>query len=286
MMILVFFFSVVSAMASGSIEVQGHRGARWVRPENTLPAFQYALENGVDTLEMDMHVTKDDQIVITHDPYLNAEICVDSAGLRIRNKILVRSLTLTELRKFDCGSQVNQRFPEQKTFPKTRIPTLEEVFRMVENSVLPHAKKIQFNIETKSEGAHPDFTPAPEIFVKLFLHLVKKHKLLDRVTLQSLDYRTLRIAKKLEPKMKLSVLVENKMSADQIKTLMQDIGAQIFSPNYKWLTKDDVVAMHKIGVKVLPWTPNERKDWQKLMDFGVDGIITDNPKGLLEYLKR
>ena len=268
------------------LEIQGHRGARWMRPENTLPAFQYALENGVSTLELDMHVTEDNVIVVTHDPYINENVCLDPNGQRIHDKILVKNLTLKELRKYDCGSLVNPLFPAQTPVPKTSMPTLEEVFGLVENSKLPNAKTIKFNIETKSEEAHPEFTPAPEPFVRMVLATVKKHKMLNRVELQSFDYRTLKIAKQLEPKLKLSLLIENRPKEENgLIQLVQQYGVQILSPNYEWLTEQDVQDMHKIRVKVLPWTPNTREDWRKLIGMGVDGIITDNPKALIDFVK-
>lgn len=271
------------ALAGQKIEVQGHRGARWVRPENTLPAFQYALEIGADTLEMDMHVTKNNIVVITHDPYLNPDICVDKLGHHLTQKVLVRSLTFKELEQYDCGSLINPRFPQQKVYPNTPIPSLEEVFVAIEKS--GRARKIQYNIETKSEEAHPEYTPAPDEFVKQFLAVVKKHKLLERVVLQSFDYRTLRIAHQLEPKLKLSVLIEDKpKKPGELVSLMKELKGQILSPNHEWLSKNDVAEMHKMNVRVIPWTPDQKSDWQRLIAIGVDGIITDNPKELIDYL--
>lgn len=285
MKFLIFFF-FLPAVALAKIEVQGHRGARWVRPENSIPAFLYALESGVDTLEMDMHVTKDGVVVITHDPYLSRDLCLNKIGKPPPEKTLIRSLTLKELQDYDCGSRVNRRFPQQKIVPHTSIPTLEEVFAAVANSSLPNAGKIQFNIETKSEEAHPEFTPPPEDFVKLFLALVRKHKVFSRVTLQSFDYRTLKIAHKLEPKLKLSLLIEDKPKtpADLVQ-LMKQNEAQVLSPNHEWLTAEMVSEMHRIGARVIPWTPDQVSDWKRLLAIGVDGIITDNPKPLLDYLK-
>src|SRR4029077_9880562 len=115
------------ASPAASFEVEGHRGARWARPENTLAAFRYALSLGVDTLEMDLHATKDDVLVVTHDPFLNPDVCLDPDGKRIAAKILVRSLTIEELQRYDCGSLINPRFTEQVPQPKERIPTFEEV---------------------------------------------------------------------------------------------------------------------------------------------------------------
>ncbi|MGZ3794312.1 MAG: glycerophosphodiester phosphodiesterase [Bdellovibrio sp.] len=275
-----------SLVHAKSIEVQGHRGARWVRPENTIPAFEYALQVGVDTLELDMLVTKDDQVVVYHDPTLNPDICLDQQGNKIPKGISIRSLTLKELKTYDCGTLVNRRFPQQVAQPKTSIPTLEEVFEFVQQSKLPSAKKVLFDIETKSDESHPEYSPAPEEFVKLVLAIVKKHNLMERVTLESFDMRTLKVARKLEPHLTLSFLLEYRpKEAGALVKLLKDNDLQIISPNYEWLTKQDVAEIHKAGGRVIPWTPNTKKDWQSLIDKGVDGLITDNPKELLEMLK-
>jgi glycerophosphoryl diester phosphodiesterase len=282
---VIFLLAFLCAHSYG-LEVQGHRGARWARPENTLPAFQYAVENGVDTLELDMHVTSDDQVVITHDPYLNPKLCRDRDGKAIGSNILVRSLTLKELQTYDCGGLINPKFPQQTPVPKTPIPTLDALFTWMERSHLPQARKVNFNIETKSEAEHPEYTPAPEKFVELFLAVVKKHNLMSRIILQSFDYRTLTIARRLEPKLRLSVLIETRPGGPEaLVKLMKDHDAQILSPDATWLTQADVKAVHAAGAQVIPWTVNEESEWKRLMQIGVDGIISDNPKALIDFLK-
>jgi len=270
-----------------ALDVHGHRGARWSRPENTLPAFQFAIESGANTLELDMHVTSDDIVVITHDPYLNPKLCVDKDGKTIPDNLLVHKMTLAQLQTYDCGKLQNPKFPTQQPVPKTPIPTLDALFTTVEKSKLPAAKKIRFNIETKSEAEHPEYTPEPEKFVHLFLSVVKTHRMMNRVILQSFDYRTLKIARKLAPKLPLSVLVEYRPgNTESLVKLMKDNDAQILSPDYSWLTDDDIKAIHEMKAKVIPWTVNDESDWKRLIKFGVDGLITDNPKGLIEYLKK
>lgn len=280
--LMIFFLEYAHAF-----EVQGHRGARWVRPENTLPAFEYALQAGVDTLELDTLITKDGKVVVHHDPTLNSDICLDSQGKKITVQIPVYSLTLKELKAYDCGSLVNPRFPQQVVQPKTAIPTLDEVFELVAKSKLPAAQKVLFNIEIKSEETHPEYSPAPEEFVKLVLAVVKTHNLMNRVILQSFDLRTLRIARQLEPTLPLSILIEDRPpEAGMMVKLIKEYQAQILSPNFEWLTAQDVAEIHKTGARVIPWTPNAKEDWQTMIEKGVDGVITDNPKALLEYLKR
>lgn len=284
--LLVLFWMSFYLQTSYALEVQGHRGARWVRPENTIPAFEYALQVGVDTLEMDTLVTKDDQIVVYHDPVLNPSICLDGKGKKIKSKIPIRSLTLKELKAYDCGSLVNPRFPNQVAQPKTAIPTLEEVLEWVKKSKYSAAKSVLFNIEAKSDEDHPEFSPSPEEFVKLIIEEIKKQDLLDRVTIQSFDLRCLKIARQLEPKLSLSILIQSRfLSTEKAVKLMKEYQVQVFSPNFEWLNAKDVVALHKIGARVIPWTANDKEEWQSLIAMGVDGIITDNPKELLDYIK-
>src|SRR3954468_12897784 len=138
------------------ILVHGHRGARARRPENTLPAFEYAIQQGVDALEMDMAVTKDNIIVISHDPILEPPVCSGP-----QKTALIHQLTLAEVRQWDCGAVRNPRFATQQTVPGTRMPTLDDAFRLASRG------GFEYNIETKSSTAHAEYTPAPEEFAKL-----------------------------------------------------------------------------------------------------------------------
>lgn len=264
-------------------EVQGHRGARALRPENTLPAFEYALRAGIDVLEMDMAVTRDNVIVISHDPRINPQICLGPGAAHITNAPLINDLTLAEVKKFDCGSLENPRFATQKTVPGTTIPTLDEVFEMIEKSPLPAAKTIQFNIETKIFPAHPEYTVSPEQFVSLALECFRKHNMMNRIILQSFDPRTLIEAKKLEPKLRIAALVDDKKT-DMI-ALGRQLKAEIISPEWKLVTPGLVEQAHHDGMQVIPWAPNEVAQWDKLLDMKVDAIITDDPAGLLKHCK-
>lgn len=260
------------------IEIQGHRGARWVRPENTLPAFKYALDVGVDTLEMDTLVTKDGHVVVTHDPTLNPDICLDKSGKKIKSGIAIRSLTLTELKSYDCGSLINPRFKQQTPVPKTAVPTLDEVFEMV--AAHPAGKRVLFNIETKSDEEHPEYAPAPAEFVDKLLAVLRKHAVMARVTLQSFDYRTLRAAHEKDPGLGLSVLIYSRPKKGLLE-LAKEYKARIVSPNFSWLRAEDIAELHGAGIRVIPWTVNDAADWSRLISLGVDGIITDNPKELV-----
>ena len=250
--------------------VHGHRGARAVRPENTIPAFEYAISAGVDVLELDLAVTSDNVLVVSHDPYVNPVICKDAPP-----KQAIRDLTLEELKRFDCGSLKNPAYPKQEPVPGTAIPTLGEVF------ALSNRGKFEFNIETKIFAKEPQLAPSPEEFAKLVVDLVARHKLEDRVILQSFDFRTLHAMKKLSPKIRLSALYEGVPKS--FVSVAKEAGAQIVSPQYKLVTKAQVDAAHKAGLQVVPWTANTRDDWQRLLDCGVDAIITDDPAELIAF---
>lgn len=264
------------------IEVQGHRGARSRLPENTLPGFAYALELGVDVLEMDLAVTKDRQLVLSHDPHLDAAICLGPGGDKLSQPVLIHSLTLQELKTYDCGTLVNPRFPKQSPRPGTRIPTLDEVFDLVEKSPHPNARKVRFNIETKIFPRNPAYTVTPAEFSRLLVEKLKERKMLERSVIQSFDYRTLREARKLEPGVVISALSQSRFE-NLLKTA-RELKAQISSPNWKLLNRKRVLELQKNGVRVIPWTANERSEWKRLLDLGVDGIITDDPEALLTYL--
>jgi len=260
-------------LGSPGILVHGHRGARARLPENTLPAFEYAIAAGVDALEMDMAVTKDNVIVISHDPVLHPPVC---AGPRL--SAVIHELTLAEVREWDCGAVRNPLFPLQKPVPGTRIPTLDEVFRLANKG------SFDFNIETKSFPDKPEYTPAPEEFVKLVLAKIREYGLEKRVILQSFDFRTLLAMKRLAPAIRLSALIEkDQREFTEVAKLAQ---AQIVSPEYSLVTREKVQAAHKAGVQIVPWTANTPQAWQKLADAGVDAIISDDPAELIAWLKR
>ena len=270
--------------AAAKIEVHGHRGARARLPENTLPAFEYALEAGADVLEMDLAVTSDKVLVISHDPHVSKVICVDAQGRPLATEPLIHSLTLAEVKKFDCGTLKNPRFEMQKPVPGTRIPTLEEVFELVKKSRNPNAHKIRFNIETKIFADHPEYTVGPEEFSSLLMNVLKKHKMLSRSIIQSFDFRTLVLMRKLNPKTVISALVE-KRSIDMVEAATR-LKADIVSPDWELVTPELVDKLHAIKVQVAPWTADTVESWKKLVDLKVDAIITDDPAGLIEFLSK
>jgi glycerophosphoryl diester phosphodiesterase len=259
-----------TALGATNVLVHGHRGARAVLPENTLPAFEHAIAAGADVLELDVAVTKDNIVVVSHDPHVNPVICKDASA-----KPAIRELTLEQLKRFDCGALQNPAQPKQKTVPGTTIPTLDEVFALAKRG------KFEFNIETKIFAKQPQLAPPPAEFAKLVLDIVRRHKLEDRVILQSFDFRTLHAMKKLAPKMRLSALYEGQPKS--FVAIAKEAGAEIISPQYKLVTKEQVDEAHRAGLQVVPWTANTPADWQRLIDCGVDAIITDDPAALVAY---
>jgi glycerophosphoryl diester phosphodiesterase len=253
------------------ILVHGHRGARAVRPENTLPAFEYAIAVGVDVLELDMGVTKDNVVVVSHDPRLHEPICTGP-----KNDVPIRELTLAQLRRYDCGAKRNPLFPKQMPVPGTHMPTLDEVFALAPRG------RFEFNIETKIFAKYPELTPPPEEFTKLVLERIRAHKLERRIILQSFDFRTLHVMKKLAPEIRRSALIEGEPRS--FVKAAEEAEATIISPRYNLVTKEEVAASHKAGLQVVPWTPNTPEEWDKLIAANVDAIISDDPAELIRHL--
>ena len=158
--------------AHGSIEVHGHRGARAVLPENTLAGFRYALDVGVDVLELDLAVTKDKVVIISHDPTFNEVICTYEGEV-----LPFVKMTLGQVKSMDCGSKKNPRFPRQEPVPGAKIPTLDELFTMVKK----RRSKVLFNIEMKIVPGKPELTPAPHEFAQLLYDVLKRHGMVKRV---------------------------------------------------------------------------------------------------------
>ncbi|HYP13031.1 MAG TPA: glycerophosphodiester phosphodiesterase [Bryobacteraceae bacterium] len=262
-----------SGFGADRVLVHGHRGARAVLPENTLPAFEYAIKAGVDVLELDMAVTKDNVVVVSHDPTINPAICRGP-----REHVAIRELTLAELREYDCGALKNPSYPKQQNIPKTRMPTLSEVFGLAPKG------GFDFNIETKISPRSPELAPSPEEFVKLVLDVVRKHKLEKRIILQSFDFRTLHAMKKLAPEIRLSALYTGEPRS--FTEIAREAGASIVSPEFHLVTKAEVQAARKAGLQVVPWTANTEADWAKLVECGVDAIISDDPAELIAYLAK
>jgi glycerophosphoryl diester phosphodiesterase len=259
--------------AYAEIKIHGHRGARAVLPENTLPAFEHAIEAGADAIELDLAVTRDNVLVVSHDPVLNPAICRSPGGSSI-----IRELTLEQLRRWDCGALQNPEFPHQKPVPGARIPTLDEVLALAPRG------DFLFNIETKISPDKPQFTPSPEEFARLVLEAVRRRGLVWRVMLQSFDFRTLHAMRKLAPEIPLAALYGR--GERDFVSVAREAGAGIIAPHYALVTPEKVKAAHRNGLQVVPWTANDEEVWATLVAAGVDAIITDDPAGLIGYLRR
>ncbi|GAB4029613.1 MAG: glycerophosphodiester phosphodiesterase [Elusimicrobiota bacterium] len=285
---IVFYLALFCAASSFAqdtavkIEVHGHRGSRGTRPENTMAAFSEALKAGVDVLETDMNVTADGVVVLSHDKYINPELCLGPDKKALTKQIPIISLKLEELKEYDCGTIKNLKFEKQVPSPGEKIPTLAELFEMVIKSSEPAASKVNFNIETKIVPGESDMSQSPADFAKAVVDVVKKYGMTDRVIIQSFDWRTLSEVRKLEPKIRLSQLTEANYIDPEILSLTK---AEIVSPWYKWITPEYVKIMHKAGKKVAPWTINDPVAWDMAVKAKVDAIITDYPADLINWLK-
>jgi len=266
-----FLATQLPAEPPRAVKVHGHRGARAMRPENTLPAFEYAIAAGVDALELDLAVTRDNVVVVSHDPFLEPPICAGPSA-----KAAIRELTLAQVRQWDCGATRNPAFPRQQLVPGTRVPTLDEVFSLAPKGTF------EFNVETKITAARPKLAPTPEEFVRLVLEQIRKHRLESRVILQSFDFRTLIAMKKLAPEIRLSALYEG--TSRDLVAIAREAQASIVSPIFRLVTLENVGAAHAAGLTVIPWTPNSPAEWDRLIAAGVDAIITDDPAALLAHL--
>jgi len=252
-----------------STDVQGHRGARGYRPENTLPTFEYALALGVDTLEMDCGVTKDGVVVVHHDRRLNPDVARGADGKWVAPPgPTIRSLTFAELQRYDVGrirpgSEYARRFPHQQPLDGARIPRLADVLKL----------KSQFNIETKLLPEHAEETVGPEEFASLLVEQIRRAK--ARATIQSFDYRTLKLVERDAPEIPTVYLSEGAASPPP--------GAKIWSPSFSDLNPSRI---KDFAGRIVAWTVNEPADIARAIDWGVHGIISDYPDRVIAELKR
>jgi glycerophosphoryl diester phosphodiesterase len=216
-------------------------------------------------------VTKDNVVVVSHDPEINAAICSGP-----KPGIAIRALTLAELSEYDCGAKRNALFPMQVLVPGARVPTLDEVFD------LGRGNTVQFNVEIKIFADHPELTPGPEAFAQLILDMIRKHAVEQRVIVQSFDPRILRVMKKLDPGIRRAALFET--NRDWPETA-REFEATICAPEFHLVTPERVAEAHAEGLQVIPWTANDQSDWARLANARVDGIISDDPASLIEWLR-
>ncbi|MDF2159024.1 glycerophosphodiester phosphodiesterase family protein [Algoriphagus sp. CAU 1675] len=270
----------ISGFAQFSYDMQGHRGARGLMPENTIPAMIKALELGSTRLEVDLAISKDGEVIVSHEPYMNPLICWDPEGAEILSDDKshnIYQMTYQEIQTYDCGSKIHPGFPQQVKFHVTK-PRLKDVFAVVDQYADNFGYlKPNYNIEIKSspEGDgvyHPEVGEFSEIVLKLIQETIG----LERVNIQSFDFRVLQYLHKKHPDVELAMLVSN---AAEYEKQLEELGFQpeIYSPHFSALSKEAVQVLHERGMKIVPWTVNTAEQMNALLDMGVDGIITDYP---------
>jgi glycerophosphoryl diester phosphodiesterase len=260
---------------------QAHRGGRGLRPENTIPAMRHALALGVTTLEMDVAISQDKQVVLSHDPFMNADFVYRPTGQPIakaeEKSLKLYGMPYAEIRRYDAGSHGNPKFPQQQPL-LTYKPLLAEVIDSAEAYAQRHHRPAPYyNVETKTSPAGDGiFHPAPEEFVQLLLAVVAAKGIQKRVIIQSFDPRTLEIVHRTQPRLRTALLVEN---ADGLEKNLLRLSFQptIYSPHYKLVDKELVLACHQRTILVIPWTVNKPNEANLLIQQQVDGLITDYP---------
>lgn len=291
-------------IAASAFDLQGHRGARGLAPENTLAAFAVAAALGVDTLELDTVLTKDGIVVVSHDARLNPNLTRDAGGRWIDAPgAPIRSLTLAEVQVHDVGrlrpdSRYALGFPQQKAVDGEHIPTLAALFEQVRRS---GNTAIRFNIETKLTPLEPELTPAPEAFVRSVLAVVDAYGTRPRITLQSFDWRTLKVAQALAPEVPTVCLSSQQSWGDNVADprwtaglsladagsvpkLVRAAGCAVWSPYFGDLTPALLAEAHALRLPVVVWTVNEPAQIAQMLALGVDGIISDRPDRVREAM--
>jgi glycerophosphoryl diester phosphodiesterase len=278
-------------------DLQGHRGARGLAPENTLAAFATALEVGVTTLELDTVVTHDGVVVISHDARLNPDLTRDADGRYLEQAgPAIRSLTLAQLQSFDVGrlregSRYAQNHPEQRAVDGQRIPTLAQLFELV---AARGDRDVRFNIETKLSPLVPELAPDPEAFVRALLAIVDRHGMHSRVSLQSFDWRTLAVAQRLASDIPTVYLTSQQPWGNNVADprwtagwklaehgsvpkMVKAAGGAVWSPYFGDVNAELVQQAQALGLKVVVWTVNDPAQIERMLDWRVDGIISDRP---------
>lgn len=274
-----------------SFDLQGHRGARGLFPENTIPAFRKALELGVTTLEMDIVISQDNVVVVSHDPWFNPLLTTLPDGSYPDNDDLLShrifQLPYSDIESYDVGLRSHPLFPRQENLAAVK-PRLLDVVNFAEEFAATHDRApVFYNIETKTTPAGDGILhPEPDLVVDLLLNVIDDAQIAHRTTIQSFDVRTLRVAKTRGTASRLSLLVELEDGSD-LGTQTDELGfmPQIYSPHFGLVTQALVEQAHSMGMQVLPWTVNDRDDMVRLLSLGVDGLITDYPDIGVELLE-
>jgi glycerophosphoryl diester phosphodiesterase len=268
---------------TGIFDKQGHRGCRGLLPENTIAAMLHALGLGISTLEMDVVVTKDKKLILSHEPFFNHEISTKPDGSPVteaeEKSLNIYRMDYETVKTYDVGMKPHPRFPRQEKLPAFK-PLLSKVLDAVKNYMMTARRPYPFfNIETKCTASTDDlYHPKPAEFVELLMTLIRERQLEEQVIIQSFDIRSLQYLHEHYPSVKTALLVEgeeNKDAGSQIKKL--GFTPTIYSPEFILVSPALIKSCHEKGVQVIPWTVNEKTEIEKLKEMGVDGIITDYP---------
>jgi glycerophosphoryl diester phosphodiesterase len=281
--------ALIAPMTATAFDLQGHRGARGLAPENTLQAFATALAIGVTTLELDTGVTRDGVVVIHHDRRLNPDIARKPDGSWVEAPApLIHELTFEELRRYDVGrlkpgSKTAEQFPDQQPADGARVPALAELFDLVAKA---GNTAVRFNIETKLTPQAPEETLAPEPFARAVIAEIRKAGLEARTSIQSFDWRTLQVVEREAPAIATVYLTGRKRDSGSQPKAVHAAGGRIWSPNQAEMDSASVVEARALGLSVIPWTVNEPAAIERVLDLGVDGLITDFPDRARAQMQR
>lgn len=270
-------------LEKGVFDKQGHRGCRGLMPENTVPAMLKALDLNVTTLELDVVITKDKQVILSHEQWFGQEITTKPdgtyMGAREERKFNIYWMTYAETKTFDVGMKPHPRFPQQQKIKVTK-PLLADVIDSVNTAMMTRRRPFPYyNIETKTNPEFDGvFNPKPEEFVELLMAVIKEKGIEDRTIIQSFDFRTLQYLHIHYPTIKTAMLIEDvdkRSLAVQLKAL--GFTPTIYSPAYQLVNAELIKKCHVKKIKVIPWTVNDKETIDKLKAMGVDGIISDYP---------
>jgi glycerophosphoryl diester phosphodiesterase len=291
-------------------DLQGHRGARGLMPENTLPGFAKALSIGVTTLELDLAVTRDFEVVVIHNPRFEPDIARDANGAWLQQSgPSIHSMTLTTVKTYDVGrlnpaSKYARRYPDQQPVDGSSVPTLGEVFELVNKSA---NQLVRFNIEVKINPERPELTHAAEEFVRAVVEVIRAYKMESRVVVQSFDWRALREVQDVAPDITTSYLTADQEWLNNLQTgrpgaspwlngldvddfdgsavrAIKAAGGATWSSYHKEVSVNSIKLAHELGLSVNVWTVNNPGRMRELIAMGVDGIITDYPDRLRRVL--
>jgi glycerophosphoryl diester phosphodiesterase len=303
--------ALLLALPAQALDLQGHRGARSLAPENTLPGFALTLGIGVSTLELDIAITQDGVLVISHDPALNPDITRGADGKFLETRgPLIRDLSFEQVSRYDVGrlkpgTPYARRYPDQQAADGARIPRLDDLFALVKKS---GNERVRFAIETKVTPTAPHETIAPEAFARAVIAAIRNAGVAQRSSILSFDWRTLAVVQKEAPEIDTVYLTAQQDWLDNIGAkkgedsawtagikhkdhgsvprMIKAAGGRYWSSFFGDLDADQVRQAHALGIQVLAWTVNEPRQMSRLIDMGVDGIVTDRPDLLREEMKR